>query len=82
MLTAAEEASQEAKSHLKGGLTAGLIVFDCICRKIILGNKFADEVAAIRRVHGSVPVAGFATYGEQYNAMHVNQTFTGIAIGR
>jgi signal transduction histidine kinase len=25
---------------------------------------------------------GFATYGEQYNAMHVNQTFTGVAIGR
>jgi signal transduction histidine kinase len=27
-------------------------------------------------------VIGFATYGEQYNAMHVNQTFTGVAIGQ
>ena len=26
-------------------------------------------------------VIGFSTYGEQYNAMHVNQTFTGVAIG-
>jgi len=26
-------------------------------------------------------VIGFATYGEQFNSMHVNQTFTGIAIG-
>ena len=26
-------------------------------------------------------VIGFATYGEQFNAMHVNQTFTGVAIG-
>ena len=26
-------------------------------------------------------VVGFSTYGEQYQAMHVNQTFTGIAIG-
>jgi hypothetical protein len=26
-------------------------------------------------------VVGFATYGEQFNAMHVNQTFTGVALG-
>jgi hypothetical protein len=26
-------------------------------------------------------VAGFHTYGEQFNAMHLNQTFTGVAIG-
>jgi hypothetical protein len=24
---------------------------------------------------------GFCTYGEQYEAMHMNQTLTGIAIG-
>ena len=27
-------------------------------------------------------VVGFHTYGEQYNAMHLNQTLTGIAFGR
>ena len=27
-------------------------------------------------------MVGFSTYGEQFGAMHVNQTFTGIAIGR
>jgi DNA polymerase III alpha subunit len=27
-------------------------------------------------------VAGFHTYGEQYNAMHLNQTLTGIAFGQ
>ena len=26
-------------------------------------------------------VVGFATYGEQFNAMHINQTFTGVAFG-
>jgi hypothetical protein len=26
-------------------------------------------------------VVGFATYGEQFNSMHVNQTFTGVALG-
>ena len=26
-------------------------------------------------------VIGFSTFGEQFQAMHVNQTFTGAAIG-
>jgi hypothetical protein len=26
-------------------------------------------------------VFGFSTYGEQYNSLHVNQTFTGVALG-
>jgi hypothetical protein len=26
-------------------------------------------------------IVGFHTYGEQYNAMHLNQTLTGIAFG-
>jgi hypothetical protein len=25
---------------------------------------------------------GFNTYGEQFNGMHINQTFTGVAIAR
>ncbi|MEO1091455.1 MAG: GfdT protein, partial [Pseudomonadota bacterium] len=27
-------------------------------------------------------VVGFNTFGEQFASMHVNQTFTGVAIGR
>jgi hypothetical protein len=26
-------------------------------------------------------VTGFNTYGEQFNSVHVNQTFTGIVLG-
>ena len=26
--------------------------------------------------------AGFSTYGEQFRGIHVNQTLTGVAIGR
>jgi hypothetical protein len=26
-------------------------------------------------------VIGFSSYGEQFNAVHVNQTFTGIMLG-
>ena len=36
-----------------------------------------NTLAALERNN----VIGFATYGEQFNAMHVNQTFTGVAIG-
>jgi hypothetical protein len=37
-----------------------------------------DRVGDIMRANN---VIGFATYGEQINATHVNQTFTAVAIG-
>lgn len=53
--------------------------FDCILRGLEMDEK------GIRRTVGAMMadnnVFGFATYGEQFQAMHVNQTFTGIAIG-
>jgi hypothetical protein len=36
-----------------------------------------DQVGAVMAAN---QVCGFGTYGEQYNAMHVNQTFTGVAL--
>lgn len=52
---------------------------DCILRTLAehdssTRNRLSDLLAANH-------VVGFNTYGEQFNAMHVNQTFTGIAIG-
>ena len=53
--------------------------FDCILRGLEL------EQRQIRRQAGQIldwnNTVGFSTYGEQYDAMHVNQTLTGIAIG-
>jgi hypothetical protein len=52
---------------------------DCILRRLELKqNGTIDRVSAILREHH---VVGFSTYGEQFRGMHVNQTFTGIAIG-
>ncbi len=52
---------------------------DCILRRLELRQNGAiDKVSAILREHN---VVGFSTYGEQFRGMHVNQTFTGIAIG-
>jgi hypothetical protein len=52
---------------------------DCILRRLELRqNDAIDKVSAILRKNH---VVGFSTYGEQFRGMHVNQTFTGIAIG-
>lgn len=57
-----------------------IIGCDCILRRLEierrrLTRRMSSLLAANR-------VIGFNTYGEQYNAMHVNQTLTGVAIGR
>ncbi|MGL4315458.1 MAG: nitric oxide-sensing protein NosP [Pseudomonas sp.] len=53
---------------------------DCVLRRLELSTGSGmDEVSAfLREQH----VIGFNTYGEQFNGMHINQTFTGVAIGR
>ncbi len=52
---------------------------DCILRRLELRqNGTIDKVSGILSEHN---VVGFSTYGEQFRGLHVNQTFTGIAIG-
>ena len=41
-----------------------------------------DGVEAVSEFLRRQPVLGFNTYGEQFNGMHINQSFTGVAIGR
>jgi hypothetical protein len=52
---------------------------DCILRHLELDQKGIKERAGEIFLENNV--VGFSTYGEQFNAMHVNQTFTGVAIG-
>ncbi len=53
--------------------------FDCILRRL------DAETRQIRRqmdeLYRKYKVVGFQTYGEQLNAMHLNQTLTGVAFG-
>jgi hypothetical protein len=57
-----------------------IIAFDCVLNRIDAEQRqIAREVSDLYRRHG---VIGFNTYGEQYHALHVNQTFSGLAIGR
>ncbi|MBZ0264352.1 FIST C-terminal domain-containing protein [bacterium] len=56
-----------------------VIGFDCILRKLeVEGSNLTPK---LNKVLTAFDVIGFHTYGEQYNSVHVNQTFTGIAIG-
>ncbi|SEH88487.1 Uncharacterized conserved protein, contains FIST_N domain [Stutzerimonas xanthomarina] len=53
---------------------------DCFLRRLeIDDNGSSDDTSAFLRRQ---QVIGFNTYGEQFNGMHINQTFTGVAIGR
>jgi hypothetical protein len=64
MIAAAKGAADEAKFHLGNRETAGVLLFDCVCRGMILKSEFHREIDAVRSVFGDVPVAGFLTYGE------------------
>lgn len=57
-----------------------VLACDCIFRRLeIEQRQLGQPVAEIMRKNN---VVGFNAYGEQYSAMHVNQTLTGVAIGR
>jgi len=62
------------------GELEGILVCDCILRNLELARSGQKaEAAELFRRYGAV---GFSTYGEQYHGVHINQTLTGIAIGR
>jgi len=52
---------------------------DCILRRLEAEERgLAEKVKETLKDHNFV---GFSTYGEQYNAIHINQTLAGVAIG-
>ena len=53
---------------------------DCFLRRLEIEDH--DGVEAVSEFLRRQPVLGFNTYGEQFNGMHINQSFTGVAIGR
>jgi len=58
------EAARKARAQVPDRSLAGALVFDCICRNLILGDRFQSAVVGISDELGGVPVAGFETYGE------------------
>ncbi|MBL8742277.1 MAG: FIST C-terminal domain-containing protein, partial [Myxococcales bacterium] len=60
----AVDAARAARAGLGAAEVAGALVFDCICRKLILGDEFAPMVRRVSEELGNAPLAGFETYGE------------------
>ena len=52
---------------------------DCILRNLEITQR--DLKSTVGDILNRNHTGGFSTYGEQYRGVHVNQTFTGIAIG-
>jgi methyl-accepting chemotaxis protein len=63
-VTSARDAARRARARLQGAEPAGALVFDCVCRNLILGEQFADAVRGMSEELGGARLAGFETYGE------------------
>lgn len=61
-----------------GGI-ASTLAFDCALRHREIEHKGLEP--AMNGLLARFGVCGMATYGEQFERMHLNQTFTGIALG-
>ena len=64
MVEAARRAALEAQKNLGGARAAGVLLFDCVCRGMILNSHFGREIEAVRSVFPDAPVTGLLTYGE------------------
>ncbi len=66
-------------SELSKNKTPDMILgCDCLLRRVEATQK--QVTTGLSGVMARHRVVGFSTYGEQVNSMHVNQTFTGVAI--
>lgn len=77
MLRSTQRVLEELDQSLSG--IDVVLGFDCVLRRLDAENR------QIRRqmedLYKDYRVVGFHSYGEQLNAMHLNQTLTGVAFG-
>jgi hypothetical protein len=78
MLQSTSSALKELDAKL-GGIDL-VVGFDCMLRR--LDAETRQIRLQMDELYRQYSVAGFHTYGEQFNAMHLNQTLTGIAFGQ
>lgn len=59
-------AAQSALEQLDGATPKAIIIFNCIARNKLFGQRSGEEISAIQEVLGrDTPLIGFYTYGEQ-----------------
>lgn len=69
-----------AEAERKVGAIDHVIAFDCVLNRIDSESRQLGR--QIAGVYEKARVVGFNTYGEQFRAAHVNQTLTGLVLGR
>jgi hypothetical protein len=85
VLDATDAACADALEALGGAAPLGLLAFDCIARRAVLGDDaIFTEVDRISEQAGGTPIAGFYTYGEIARTRGVsgfhNQTLVVLAV--
>ncbi len=86
VLAATDAACRDSLAALEGGAPLGMLAFDCIARRGVLGEDgVRAEIARVSANAGGAPVAGFYTYGEIARTYGVsgfhNQTLVILSIG-
>jgi hypothetical protein len=85
VLGATDDACAQAIAALGGHEPSGLIVFDCVARRRVLGDATRDEIARIAAHAGAGAVAGLYTFGEIARRTGVtgfhNQALAVLALG-
>ncbi|HUO50002.1 MAG TPA: FIST N-terminal domain-containing protein [Candidatus Paceibacterota bacterium] len=62
----AKEAAKIAVDQLEGAPPKAVVIFNCIARNKLFGERSGEEIIAIQEAIGEqVPLIGFYTYGEQ-----------------
>lgn len=64
----------------KVGTIDHIIGFDCVLNRLDAEDR--QILREVSELYVQNKVLGFSTYGEQFLAAHMNQTFSGLAIGR
>ena len=66
-VNAAEDAAKMARRSAENAgyfEFAGMLIFDCAVRQLMLGDKFSEAVNRFKKVLPGVPMLGWETYGE------------------
>ena len=73
---------QQTLAELEESLGAPLVTLGCDCFLRRLEFEYlnlSDSASSVLQRYG---VLGFNTYGEHFDGVHINQTFTGVYIGQ
>ena len=76
MVRATRKAIESVEAEL--GPLGALFGFDCVYRR--LDARHRNVTARVETLYREKGFVGFNTYGEQFRSMHINQTFTGVAV--